>query len=326
LSFTIATCGLTGVNYVTNAFLRQDIWPEITGAVKTSSQRCYVAVAYFGHGASGRLPLPKGSFLVVNASEAAVASGQTCPEELKKTLARGISVYSVANLHAKVFVVGRKAYIRSNNVSNNSATNLLEVAIRTTDPKVVSVARKFVQENCLDELTPKFLNHLSKLYRPPIFPGGRKMMGTSLRPALHRVLLAQFDVGDWSEREQRIHDEGLLEAKKHREHLGRWETCGLLHYGKCPFQPGDTVLQVTDEDRGRFMVAPPGKVIHVNEPRREAHKLVTFYYIERPNRRQRSVKSLAKALGCKQKLLRRKGVVRGQVFVQSLLKVWTGTS
>jgi len=49
-----------------------------------------MAVAYFGKGASRLLPLTAGSRLVVDASECAVASGQTCPADLIKLVARGV--------------------------------------------------------------------------------------------------------------------------------------------------------------------------------------------------------------------------------------------
>src|ERR1019366_9999502 len=102
---------------MSTVFVSDNIWPQLTTAVRDSRQRCAVAVAYFGKGASNLLPLAQGSRLVVDASERAVASGQTCPADLFKLLKRGVTIYSVPNLHAKVFVLGRAAYIGSANVS-----------------------------------------------------------------------------------------------------------------------------------------------------------------------------------------------------------------
>jgi len=97
---------------MTTAFLSRDIWPQLTKAARDSRQRCAVAVAYFGKGASRLLPLGKGSRLVVDASERSVASGQTCPADLIKLVKRGVAVYGVPNLHAKVFVLGRNGLYR----------------------------------------------------------------------------------------------------------------------------------------------------------------------------------------------------------------------
>jgi phosphatidylserine/phosphatidylglycerophosphate/cardiolipin synthase-like enzyme len=56
----------------------------------------------------------------VDASEAAVQAGQTCPASLSSMLKRGVQVFSREGLHAKVFVFGTTAYIGSANVSGNS--------------------------------------------------------------------------------------------------------------------------------------------------------------------------------------------------------------
>src|SRR4051812_11054218 len=146
-------------------FLSRDIWPQLTKAARGSRRRCAVAVAYFGKGASRLLPLAKGSRLVVDASERSVGSGQTCPADLTKLVKCGVIVYSVPNLHAKVFVLGRTAYIGSANVSKRSSEQLVEAVIRTSEGKTVRAARQFVHENCLHELTPTVLKRLAKLYR-----------------------------------------------------------------------------------------------------------------------------------------------------------------
>ncbi len=140
---------------MSTAFITRDIWPQLTKAVRDSPQSCAVAVAYFGKGAGKLLPLTKGSRLVVDASEHAVAAGQTCPADLAKLVKRGVKVYSVPNLHAKVFVLGRAAYIGSANASNRSASQLVEAVIRTTETSAVRAARQFVRDHCLHELTPR---------------------------------------------------------------------------------------------------------------------------------------------------------------------------
>jgi len=78
-----------------------------------SQEACAEAVAYFGAGSSGRLPLPSGSCLVVDASDYTVSGGLTCPADLEKLLNRGVDVYRVSNLHAKVFVLGGRPGDRS---------------------------------------------------------------------------------------------------------------------------------------------------------------------------------------------------------------------
>jgi hypothetical protein len=311
---------------MSTTFVSQDIWPTLTKAVRGCRQGCAVAVAYFGKGAGRLLPLPNGSRLVVDASERSVSSGQTCPADLIKLSKRGVAIYSVPNLHAKVFVLGRAAYVGSTNISSRSATQLVEAVIQTTEPAAVRDARRFVQEHCLHELTPGVLKQLSKLYRPPLIPGGKRgkrtAPKTAKRPSLPRLFLAQLEIEDWPERDQELHDSGLKAARKRREHPRTFELDSFRQIGKCAYQPGDVVIQVTDEGAGSVLMSAPGNVLHIRT-RRDGNRKVSFIYLERPTQRRRSVKVMARVLGRGAlKRLRRDGVVRDATFAQELLNKW----
>lgn len=311
---------------MSTVLVTENIWLQLTKAVRGSRQPCAVAVAYFGEGAGRLLPLPKGSRLVVDASERAVASGQTCPTDLSKLVKCGVRVFSVPNLHAKVFVLGRAVYIGSTNVSNRSASQLVEAVLRTTESSAVRAARQFVHEHCLHELTPTVLKQLAKAYRPPLVPGGKRgkkrTKETFRRPTLPRLLLARLHLEDWSERDQALHDAALVVAKKRREHPRSFELESFRHTGKCNYERGDVVIQVTNEGGGSIWATPPGTVLHVRS-RHDGNRLVSFVYLERPARRRRQIKVMARTLGLGAlKRLRRGGLVRDTAFAQRLLKIW----
>jgi hypothetical protein len=309
-------------------FLSREIWSQVSKAVRGSRQRCAAAVAYCGKETASLLPLRKGSRLVVDASERAVASGQTYPRALLRLVKRGVSVYSVPNLHAKVFVIGGTAFVGSNNASGRSALHWIEAAIRTTDPGVVRAARQFVTDFCLHELTPEVLKQLATLYRPPLIPGGKRrkkpVRESDGRPSLPRLLLAQLELEDWSEDDQALHDAAVTVAEKRLKHPRSFELDSFRYIGVNPYRRGDVVLQVTDEGNGNVFVEAPGNVLHV-KTRRDRRGQVTFVFLERPARRRRRVKVLASALGCTQKRLRRQGVVREQALARALLNVWAVT-
>jgi hypothetical protein len=313
---------------LTTAFLSHSIWPQLTKATRRCHHRCDVAVAYFGQGASRLLPLAKGSRLVVDASERSVGCGQTCPADLVNLVNRGVAVYSVPNLHAKVFVLGRAAYIGSANVSSRAASYLVEAVIRTTERSAVRAARKFVQQQCLHELTPTVLKRLAKLYHAPQIPGGkpgkRRQAMTSERPALPRLLLAQLELEDWSESDQNFHDAGVPAAKKHQQHQRSFELDSFRWTGKCPYQRGNVVIQITDEGSGGIFVSPPANVLLVRT-RRGGDKQVSFVYVEQPARRRKQLKALARALGIAQKRLQGGGLIRDSEFAQALLNAWAVT-
>src|SRR5262245_61824327 len=136
---------------MSSTFLSGVIWSRITKAIRKSQQPCYVAVAYFGRRGPKLLPLPYKSMLAVDASEPTVKSGRTDPKALLKLINRGVRVFTAPNLHAKVVVAGRRAFVGSTNASALSADTLIEAVVSTTEPTAVAEARRFVRDNCLQQ-------------------------------------------------------------------------------------------------------------------------------------------------------------------------------
>jgi hypothetical protein len=110
--------------------LVSDVWSRLIRTHRKGRRGAWVAVAYFGKGAARLLRLRKGSQLVVDASENAVKSGLTCPDDLIALLKRGVRIFSIANLHAKVYVFGNAALIGSANASQHSARTLVDTSSR----------------------------------------------------------------------------------------------------------------------------------------------------------------------------------------------------
>jgi hypothetical protein len=308
-------------------FVADNIWPQLKLAAKSSRQRCAVAVAFLGKGGSNLLPLPPGSKLVVDASKHSVASGRVCPADLIKFVKRGVDVFSVPNLHAKVFVIGRTAYVGSTNISNNSASNLVEAVIRTTDPVAVQAARKFVADLCFHQLSPKILEMLSKIYRPPKFPegaakGASQGEASSGHPVLPRLVIARLKEVDWSDEDQELHDNGLKAANNHRKHLDGFVIDSFKWKGNHPYKNDDVVVQVTTQEDGRIFVAPPGNFLHA-QTKHKGNRSFSIIFLERPNRNRRQVKAMAQQLNYDEKLLLRNGKVRNQPFARALLSAWS---
>jgi hypothetical protein len=306
-------------------FVSRGVWPRITKATRQSRQRCAVAVAYFGQGGASLLPLRDGSSLVVDASEAAVKSGQTCPQELKKLLGKGVRIFTVPNLHAKVFVLGKKAFVGSANVSKRSAEWLVEAMVETTEPKAVAAARGFVRDLCVQELGPKAIDRLARIYRPPRIagaPGARnqkgKLRGTHELP---RVFMTQLDVGEIPEGSESVYEAGMRVAAQRQKKRVKYQIDDFWRHGDRVFKSGDMVVQVLDEGGGRLMVHPPGTVLHTRKWRR-GRKSATFVYLEVPTRRCVALPDLAKRLGtgAKKRLLREGKVSRD--FAGELLDYW----
>lgn len=296
-------------------------WSRLTAVVRESHVPAFAAVAYYGKGAGRLLPLPKGSSLVVDASEHAVSSGQTSPKDLLAAHRRGVRIYSVRNLHAKVFVVGRRVFVGSTNASTHSKTGLVEAVLETSDRNAVASARDFVQKNCIEELGPKALTVLQKLYRDPLIPSGRRTRKRHVKgvAALHsRLRLAQLHVEEWTEAHQKAHDAGLSAAKRRRKKRGTEVDSYRLTGSRLP-SLFDDVIQITDEGDGPPLVAPPGKVIYLRK-HRSGSRPCAFVYLELPaGTRRTRLDAFAKRLGRgAKKLLAKDGIVRNADFASAL--------
>jgi PLD-like domain len=303
-------------------FFSGGIWSGLQTAAEKSARPAAVAVAYFGRGASRLLPLPKGSRLVVDASDNAVKNGQTCPAELKRlVLERGVLVYSAGNLHAKVFVVGSTAFIGSANASTHSESDLIEALVVTTDHEVVKAARSFVHGLCLQELGPKELDRLQSIYRPPRMPSGAKSTGRKRSPALRPLRIINLVREDLPDGAKEAEQAGTKAARKLMSRPRRHVLDNFRLTGRCPIRPGDTVVQIVEEYLGNRMVYPPANVVHTNPWIKGATK-ITFVHVEYARSRRVEVGRLAKKIGrgARDRLLR-DGIV-SKDFARRLLMVW----
>jgi PLD-like domain len=310
-----------------NHLLTVGIWKSITAAAKNSRKPSYVAVAYFGRGASKLLPLRANSRLVVDASDNAVKAGQTHPADLKRLQRRGVIIYSVANLHAKIYVFDSTAFVGSANVSNNSAGTLIESMVSTTDPGIMRSAKSFVDSLRLDELSPGTLDRLQKIYRPPRLPKGmqskrRRKTTRNTQTDLRRLFLTQLVRGEPPAGSEAVQEKGLRAAKSRRKHGRTYVLQDFFWGGNAPFQRGDKVIQVIKEEDGRRLIDAPADIIHTQRWRRNERR-VMFVYLEMPKVRRISLEKLARRLGYgAKKKLHRNGLVRNREFAEVLYENW----
>lgn len=128
-------------------FLPGDPWPSITASLsKAGRGPAECAIAYVGTAGPHHLPLRDDDLLVCNASDDALRGHATSPTALLGYVDSGVDVYNHQQLHAKVIVCDDVAWVGSANASRNSAVNLQEAVLRTTEPSAVRAARAFVRQ------------------------------------------------------------------------------------------------------------------------------------------------------------------------------------
>lgn len=270
--------------------ITENPWSRITKAVKICNNRSFVAVAYFGKGGSEMLPLKVGSMLVVNASESAVTSGQTCPAELIKLYNQGVHIFSRDYLHSKIFVIGTKLFIGSTNVSSNSRMNLEEVLINTTDRTIIKAAKEYINSICDYELGIESLKRLDKIYKPPKFFGIKKPKSRNHSHKSHRghqFHLFNLEMKDYTEEEEKQSNIGKKDAAKKRKIRARHTVEEFLWTKGFTSKTGDLAVQIVNESKFSY-VSPPGTIIHIRKWRR-GNKQKAFFYVEIPTSRRKNL-------------------------------------
>lgn len=148
------------------SFISDNLWTTLSKLSKRS-KRTKVAVAYLGTGASKQLNLKKGDTLLVAMDLGNVRAGQVNPHEIQKLFDKGVSIFNLPNLHAKVYLFDKTAVVTSANVSSHSADHLLETAILTDDKSILIEAEKFINENCIEKVEQDYIEICKKNYNPP---------------------------------------------------------------------------------------------------------------------------------------------------------------
>jgi hypothetical protein len=158
--------------------LTTDVWKEISQAAANSKEPAHVAVAYFWQQGAQLLPLSKGSSLVVDASLVTVAQGATSPAALERLRQKGVDIYSAQYLHAKVFAFDNVGFVGSPNVSQHSASTLLEAVLKVETKEEIIAIRDFVGSLCLTRLNAGDLKALATFYKQPKYPKPQPKQGS----------------------------------------------------------------------------------------------------------------------------------------------------
>ena len=152
----------------TSVVTGRQVWPTIARLSKKAGPR-YAAIAYLGREAPKLLTMRRGDVLVVNAGPQALTAGATHPEALAVFVERGVQVFSLPNLHSKVFVNRDTAVVGSANASANSARVEEAIVVLTTVTARRDV-RAYVERlvERADEVDDAFLSMARNQFKVPV--------------------------------------------------------------------------------------------------------------------------------------------------------------
>lgn len=117
-------------------------WAAIRADLDRPGRRlAAVAIGYVGTTAPHVMPLRAGDVLICDASRPAIRQGLTSASALARYRRKGVEIFSLPGLHAKVVAFPTSAWVGSANASLNSANNLVEASVRVTGEQARKVRR-----------------------------------------------------------------------------------------------------------------------------------------------------------------------------------------
>jgi len=286
-----------------NRLVSGDLWKEISRLAK-SSQRRQAALAYVS--TDDQIRFQEGDLLIVDASDASIAGGNTSARVLSRALRNGVELYSLANLHAKVLLLDSTAVIGSANLSQSSKNSLVEAAVVTDQPSLVASARGLITQLKL-HATPVDSRFIDRIRDIPVVR--RRPSAKGRTPSVKVKPNSTWLVGVRSLDEDAFPSEsqqasaGLELAEQHKVRSSsavNW----LRYAGNSSFRrkarEGDLVIQIWAESGRKIPTAVyrPESILY-----RQDEQTCTRFYIEEMATRERHTlswrefKNLAKRVG-----------------------------
>lgn len=145
--------------------ITDNLWTRLQYEADKAHSRNF-AVAYVTDALA--LNMKRGDTLVVDASDEAITSGSTTATAIEELFDKGVTIYSLPRLHAKIYVFDSCVIVGSANLSKSSQTRLHEAAILSSDRSLVRQAAadvsKFASQG--EKIDPDFVQKIKLIDVP----------------------------------------------------------------------------------------------------------------------------------------------------------------
>ncbi|MFO1326078.1 MAG: hypothetical protein U1F56_01880 [Rubrivivax sp.] len=266
-----------------------------------------------------RLPMAAGSILVTGLDEQTVRAGQVDPREILRFVRRGVAVHKAGNLHAKVYVFGRRAFVGSANASTSSAA-LDEACIEVTDPNAVRDARAFVERMLSVPVGPAEVQRLIPLFPESARRGAARGAQSAVFP---KVFIVPVHQENWGDNLVQADKRGMPKAAAKLKDRSRFrlDKVPLTTREAARLAPDGIVVFRWDDGRG-YQFEPAGNFIHA-----EPYSDGAIAYVEvRKHLRWRKSAQVRKVLGAAADAVLYKGgrvrVIRHAAVARKFLALW----
>lgn len=245
---------------------------DLRGELKRLSKRAAVrraAVAYVTSDEDVAFGL--GDQLIVDASDAMIAGGQTSAKVLRRAFERGAEIFSLRALHAKLFLFDSDVAVIGS--ANLSGSGLVEAGIVTNDHAVAAAVASLINSMAeqAEEVDARFLDRISDIVvvRKPRAVHARKTVQRKTRRRGSRTwLVTVFPLKDGAFPDEQVSAEkGTMAAMKRRRNQ-RSDTSWIRYSDQSRFRrearDGDSVIQIWNERRTkRATVLWPVPIVYV---------------------------------------------------------------
>jgi hypothetical protein len=199
---------------------------------------------------------------------------------------RGVRIYTRADLHAKVFLLGRRAIVGSANYSANSRDVLDEAGVMLSDPGEVSAIREWFGMRLVEPVGREWLSVCEKAYRAA---EARRRRRAERQPQVSGV------AGPWvistvpdrsdDEREERQRDAvtargkpRLASPRSNGIETVKWMGSDGFRKGA---REGDLVVEL-HKDGAKKTVKPHARILARREGRTARGSSATYFAMEYP--------------------------------------------
>jgi hypothetical protein len=209
------------------------------------------------------MPLRRGDSLVCDASPTAIKRRLTSTKALREYDRRGVSVYSLPGLHAKVIASKGFAWVGSTNASENSRDNLIEASVRIEGSKARPVHDWALSQTIEDRsLSTDDIRDLARLPLDPIRSGPRKspsLPPRQLPDRLSRIVF--YEVEAATKKEERVAERGRNAAIAAAKASGLPSALSWLHWQEATkARAGDWIVQISNGH-----VLRPAQVVRISK-------------------------------------------------------------
>lgn len=232
--------------------LADNLWDTVRDLSAARSSRIQAAIAFI---TTDHLNLRRGDLLVCDATHEAILYGKTSANVLRGAFERGVKLYSLAGLHAKMIVIDRAVIVGSANMSNNSLS-LYEASVVTdnaeTRSQVTTLMKSYraravpIDEDYLsaiEAIVPYPTKQVTQKPSRPIVVNDPRIWLIPTRPLAERIV----------DEEEELAERAINDAKKLiRKRTKAVDWIRMSGAGRARSEPKakDIIVQVLTEKRG----------------------------------------------------------------------------